>query len=510
MEPELINFANRVISYVTDCKNSESIPTTDSLPSHLLDRGILFAVHVPCLFPKENYKSWAQFISDVIRGLSFKGAYYFRTEGFYKEESDYDHFRVISHVRAGTVPVMIERFKERLKKLQKETRQECLFLSVGQESAFFDCWADKNPGLLLEQQAELEKSYPDHRLVDGSPTAFSRHTQIIIPDIVVISGFSGGEFMERLKKGVLSMARLFNIEPKWTEVNESRSYIQALEQSISSKPNIIIIHHGHTGNDSKLQKNIESLIKKAIEYGIKIVTFDTRLDIDDVLQVAQDDMFMGILLARVIHSRFYHKEKVGVLYLNDAREFLPLQNRDYTWSSALKCYPRISMTGHCNIDVFANYEKKKSVIKNTLLQNLDAVSSTGDGPRIQAVAAMWDEFAKPAVAAVKELTEDGILRHGEVEVFSMDLVEEDLEIMKQERQIWRATVATDPFQIGRVLVRAATIITQGEYLRPIIMEPSLITSDDLFELPAHSISDLQVFRGFRETEWAWRDWMPRD
>lgn len=499
----LRNLESDIIAYLTD-PDRECLPSIEILPSHMLDRGIIFAVHVPSVFPRDRYSDTADFISRVIQELGLVGAYEFRTEGFYKNRRDHDNFRIVSYVNVSQIPGMIRPFKERLKKLQIETRQECLFVSVGLSSAFFDCWQEKDPDLLFEQNALQHLSEQKEKTdVDGV-----RSLRANPPKLVAISGFSEGEFMGRFKKGVDSMADAFGVKPFWIEVSESKQYVQSLREAIETAPDAIIVHHGHTGKNYKLQKKIENITGQAIKTGIQIVVFDTRLPVNGVTEVSQDDMFMSILLTRKIDADFSGQSKVGVLYVNDAREYLPLQRRNYAWKSAVKCYPRIRQVFGCKVDVNASQNEKKMIIKNALIENLAIDDRNNPGKPIEAIVAMWDEFAKAAVRAVKELITEKRLKEEEIKVYSMDLVEEDLEMMKQNRTTWVATVATDPYQIGRVTVRTALLKILGEDFKSITMEPSLITSENLFELPSHDISDLHVFRGYSESHWAWKEWMP--
>ncbi len=498
----LRNLENDIIAYLTDC-DREYLPSVESLSPDLLDRGIMFAVHVPSIFPRDRYSGTAEFISQVIQDLGLVGAYEFRTEGFYKSRKDHDNFRIVSYIKVYKIPGMIRQFKERLKKLQEETKQECLFVSIGLSSAFFDCWQEKSPDLLFEQNALQELSEQKEK----ASVDIVRSLLANPPKLVVIRGFSEGEFMDRFKEGVNSMADVFGIEPLWIDISESKPYLQSLREAIETAPDAIIVHHGHTGKDYRLQKKIENMADQAIKSGIKTVVFDTGLPVNGVTEVSQDDMFMSILLARKINADFSDQSKVGVLYVNDATEYLPLQKRDYTWNSAIKCYPRIRQVSGCEVDVNASQNEKKMTIKNALIENREIAGWNSPGKSIGAIVAMWDEFAKAAVRAVNELISEKRLREKEIKIYSMDLIEEDLEIMKQNRTTWVATVATDPYQIGRVIVRTVLLKISGEDFKSITMEPSLITSENLFELPAHNISDLHVFRGYSESHWAWKEWM---
>ncbi len=497
------NLESDIIAYLTDC-DRECPPSIESLPPYLLDRGIIFAVHVPSIFPRNRYSGTTEFISQVIRDLGLVGAYEFRTEGFYKSRRDQDNYRIVSYVNVSKIPGMIRQFKERLKKLQIETRQECLFISVGLSSAFFDCWQEKGPDLLFEQNALQELSEQKEKAGVNDVRSLLANP----PKLVVIRGFSEGEFMDRFKKGIDSMADVFGFKPIWVELSESKPYLQSLREAIETAPDAIIVHHGHTGKNYRLRKKIENIADQAIKTGIKIVVFDTRLSVNGVTEVSQDDMFMSILLARKIDADFSGQAKVGVLYINDAREYLPLQRRNYAWKSAVKCYPRIRQALGCEVDVSASQNEKKMMIKNALIENREITDRNSPGKSIEAIVAMWDEFAKAAVRAVNELISEKRMREKEIKIYSMDLVEEDLEIMKQNRTTWVATVATDPYQIGRVTVRTALLKISGDDFKSITMEPSLITSENLFELPAHNISDLHVFRGYSESHWAWKEWMP--
>ena len=79
-------------------------------------------------------------------------------------------------------------------------------------------------------------------------------------------------------------------------------------------------------------------------------------------------------------------------------------------------------------------------------------------PDLQAIWVTWDEFNRGVVSALKDE------KRSDVRVYSFDLCDSEIELMTASDSPWAATVAVDPGEVGRILIRLAAQVAYGGQL----------------------------------------------
>ena len=121
---------------------------------------------------------------------------------------------------------------------------------------------------------------------------------------------------------------------------------------------------------------------------------------------------------------------------------------------------------------------------------------------IDAVFATWDEFAKGATRAIEQAGRT------EIKVYSIDLSDEDLQMIQKPNSPWVATTATDPAEVGRVQVRFAYQKIAGEKTPNIYsLEPHLVKRTDLPDKQVSMNELSQYIPGWGQSNVAISPWM---
>jgi len=117
---------------------------------------------------------------------------------------------------------------------------------------------------------------------------------------------------------------------------------------------------------------------------------------------------------------------------------------------------------------------------------------------------MWDEFAKGAVRAIMQA---GLSE--KIKVYSVDITNEDIQLMIQPDSPWEATVATDSYSVGRLAVRTAAALVAGEKVdKYLLVRPELITRQFLLENNITNMDELiKALPALGESSLNWFPWM---
>src|SRR5215211_5840284 len=152
------------------------------------------------------------------------------------------------------------------------------------------------------------------------------------PSVALVRGLSEGDFAQRYLVGAQTMADQFGITLTDLSVRSDSPDIMALpEAAIELKVDAIVIDHGPP--DILLP-----LIERALDLGIKLVSFDLVVENVDVPEIEQDDMLIGFLLCK--HLATDSSGAVEAIYVN-TDSFAPLVKRDRAWQDYKWRYGRL-------------------------------------------------------------------------------------------------------------------------------------------------------------------------
>ncbi|MNL62492.1 hypothetical protein D3C87_1865180 [compost metagenome] len=82
--------------------------------------------------------------------------------------------------------------------------------------------------------------------------------------------------------------------------------------------------------------------------------------------------------------------------------------------------------------------------------------------------------------------------------------------MNEPGSAWQATAATNAAVVGEVSVRAVSLAIAGQFPgQSVLLQPTLVTRDDLVKGEIRTIEDLQEkFPAFRKSDAATAEWIP--
>jgi simple sugar transport system substrate-binding protein len=317
----------------------------------------------------------------------------------------------------------------------------------------------------------------------GSPEIFMDPETTV--RVALIRRVGEGGFMERYLAGAQSMADALGIELIETNSRgDNAKMVTAIETAIQQRVDAIIVDHGQTDT-------VQPVIEQALAAGIKVLTFDTVINNPDVPEIEQDDLLIGFMLSKQLATDF--GGEADVVYAN-VGGYAPLDKRDRQWQSLKWRYEGLNEVAQIG-----------AVTDNTAADTMTRMEATlKENPEIDAVVAMWDEFAKGVVRAISQAG-----KSEDIKVYSVDITNEDIGLMVEENSPWAATVATDSYNVGRLAVRAAAAMIAGEPMdKYLLVEPSLITRDFLLENDITNMDQLvDAMPSLGESPLVWPTWM---
>ncbi|MCL2082023.1 MAG: substrate-binding domain-containing protein [Oscillospiraceae bacterium] len=194
----------------------------------------------------------------------------------------------------------------------------------------------------------------------------------------------------------------------------------------------------------------------AIEKGIKVVTFDSTPYKNDnigtellpgVTSTAQEDFKLAELSLNAITDYFDHSP-VRVVRTHMSPDILPLDNRKTVFDR----YVREGKIEEAHaIDLTDGSQPRASAKKafGKLLKKIPEGS-------VDAIWGNYDELAKGCL--------DALLEAGrrDIKIMSIDISDNDMELMRTNQDIWVSTAAVDPSLIGKSNMRLLAMKFAGE------------------------------------------------
>jgi simple sugar transport system substrate-binding protein len=277
--------------------------------------------------------------------------------------------------------------------------------------------------------------------------------------IATVLEFLEHEWFRRYVDGSQAMADELGVELLIGDGNFDMDRMAAeLDRLIAEEPDCIIVQHG-------AHKELRRGMCKAIEQGIKVLTFDNDLkDVGGVTtRVAQDDVQGARLSLAQLAQDINYKGKIAMMW-DDTHT--PLKRRTGYLREFLPRYPDLELI-ELKVVIGANIVQEMHDLTKTLLR---------DQPDIKAIWAPYDEYARGVVSALIEEDRTDIF------LYSFDLCPSDVEWMRRPDSPWKATAASDSYEAGRTMVRLAMLAAQGQPVSPHYFLPmKLITQDQVRE-----------------------------
>jgi ABC-type sugar transport system substrate-binding protein len=223
-----------------------------------------------------------------------------------------------------------------------------------------------------------------------------------------------------------------------------------VNQAITQKYDGIILSQGRDPYST-------ALIKKAVDAGIKVSVFDTAVngEIPGVTVTQQDDASLTKLSFGALAKDFNGKANIIKLWVAG---FPPMERRQAAYAELLKEYP--------GIKELESIGAVSSDVQGDTANKVGAVLAKYPKGQIDAIWGTWDAFSQGAYKALKE---NG---RTEIKLYSIDVSNQDLQLMRESNSPWKVSVAVDPKLIGATNVRLVANKIAGEQtLRPTTLKP---------------------------------------
>lgn len=244
-----------------------------------------------------------------------------------------------------------------------------------------------------------------------------------------------------------------------------------LDAAVNQHFDGILIDHGTA---EALQQGTQ----KAVDKKIPVVLFDTDIKIPGVPIVEQDDQKLADLSLEKLAADTGGKGNIVKIWVAG---FAPMEKRQITYESFLKKYPDVK-------EVAAFGSATNNTAQDTQSQMEAILKKYPNKGDITAVWASWDEFAKGATRAIQQAGRT------EIKVYSIDLSDEDLQMMQDANSPWTATAAVDPSNIGRIQAETVFKKIKGEEVPDNVkLNPVLVKQDDLPKDKKVTMGDLPQY-----------------
>ena len=249
----------------------------------------------------------------------------------------------------------------------------------------------------------------------------------------------------------------FEVDTFFSNGDNAR-FQQLVDEAISKKYDGIILSLGRAPYAS-------GLVKRIAAAGIKLSLFETPVDrpVSGVTFTSQDDKSLAQASLGQLISDFNGKANIVKLWVSG---YPPMERRQVIYEKLLEKNPGIkelASAGSVTPDVQGDTEKE-----------INAILAKYPKGKIDAIWSAWDAFGRGAYKALREN------QRTEIKLYSIDVSNRDLQLMRETDSPWVMTVAVDQRTIGAVNMRLVANKIGGE------------PTPESYEFKAVSISQLQL------------------
>ncbi|MBE3595761.1 MAG: sugar ABC transporter substrate-binding protein [Hydrogenibacillus sp.] len=282
--------------------------------------------------------------------------------------------------------------------------------------------------------------------------------------IAVIRNLPSDDHTKQFLDGARSEGEAFGFKvDTFISENDDAKFQELVAQAIQKDYRGLIISHGK-------KDYAYDMIKPALDKGMKVVTFDTVIDkngatLPDVTTTFQNDHMLATLSLEALVGQFPNQQPARVIKLwfggvppLDRREEIYKQ---YEQQGKIKTLETIGPT---------NFQD----VQGDIASKVSAVLAKYPPGSVDAIWGSWDEMAK---GAYKALEESG---RKDIRLISIDISNQDINLMREAGSPWVATAAVDPKAIGIIDMRLLAKKLAGEPTPETYeLEPKLVNRDQL-------------------------------
>lgn len=317
--------------------------------------------------------------------------------------------------------------------------------------------------------------------IEGVPEAIQDDVKI-----AVIRNLPSDDHTKQFLDGARKEGEAFGFKvDTFISDGDDAKFQDLVKQAIQKDYNGLIISHGKEAYSN-------DMIKPALEKGMEVVTFDTVVDLEGVTTTVQDDHQLAELSLNEIAALSEDGKPVRVIKLW-LGGIPPLDSRE-------EIYKKFEQEGKI---------ETLETIGPANMQNVQGDVSAGVSSilgkypegEVDAIWGSWDELAKGGFNAIKDNNRT------DIKLISIDISNQDINLMNEEGSNWVSTAAVDPSLIGTMNMRLLAKKIAGEETPDHYeLEPKLIKQENLKE--GTNMSNLaDVIDGWGVSDDFNEDWM---
>ena len=310
------------------------------------------------------------------------------------------------------------------------------------------------------------------------------------PKVAVIRNLPSDDHTKQFLEGCVAEGTALGYQVDTYISNGDDAKMQELVAQQIQKDYVgLIISHG------KAEYSTE-MLQPAIEKGMKVSCFDTAFKDgivpEGITSTAQDDQALAKLsLDEIVASSKNKPARVIKVWYGPGVP--PLDRRDII-------YKQYEEEGKIETVEFVGPSTLDDV-QGEVSSRVAAILPKHPEGTVDAVWGSWDELAKAANTAVKEAGRK------DINLVSIDISNQDINLMMEEGSIWTATAAVDPRVIGTINMRLLAKKIKGEETPETFdLAANLIKRSDL---KADTVMDTlkEVIPGWGESDAFNESWM---
>lgn len=265
--------------------------------------------------------------------------------------------------------------------------------------------------------------------------------------VAVIRNLTSDDHTKQFLDGARSEGESFGFKvDTFISDGDDAKFQELVAQAIQKGYDGLIISHGKADYSY-------DMIKPAIDKGIKVVTFDTVINKDgknlpEVTLTAQDDFKLAELSLNEIAALSKNGQPVKVIKLWWGPGVPPLDRREtiykkYEQENKIKTVETIGPS---------NFQD----VQGDIASKVSAVLAKYPAGTVDVIWGSWDELAKGGYKALQDAGRT------DIKLISIDISNQDMNLMREPNSVWLSTAAVDPKLIGLVNMRLLAKKFAGE------------------------------------------------
>ena len=294
-----------------------------------------------------------------------------------------------------------------------------------------------------EETAAEEEAMAETSAMDGVPAALTGEAK----KVAVIRNLPSDDHTKQFLDGARTEGEAFGFTvDTFLADNDDARFQELVAQAITKGYDGLVISHGKADYSY-------DMLKPAVDAGIEVVTFDTVIEKDgetlpEITTTFQDDFQLAELSLAEVAALSEDGEPVKVIKLWFGPGIPPLDRRE----SIYVTYEEDNRIETLEVVGPTNFQD----VQGDIAAKVGALLAKYPEGTVDAIWGSWDEMAKGAYTALKEAGRTDIT------LISIDVSNQDMNLMREEGSVWVSTAAVDPKLIGQVDMRLLAKKFAGE------------------------------------------------